>query len=139
MTVANSDDSFWEPFVANRNRPESAPMIVATEATFDTVAGGRGIIVRKAEHWWPTSNHGLQSTLQFVEMRAHVIAVVNECAPRDGASSARAGEVMKRVGSQGVTIRAAGNEVALSGLFIITEDRIGEPSETLAEGLEKVA
>ncbi|MBX3485635.1 aspartate aminotransferase family protein [Phenylobacterium sp.] len=80
---------------------------------------------------WEAALHGLRDIPVITDIRNLGLMGAIDLAPRPGAPGARGYEAMVRCFDQGLTVRMAGDFVALSPPLIIDEAQIGQIADTL--------
>jgi beta-alanine--pyruvate transaminase len=80
---------------------------------------------------WEDALHGLRDVAHVTDIRNLGLMGAIDLAPRPGAPGARGYEAMVRCFEAGLTVRMAGDFVALSPPLIINEDQIGQIAATL--------
>ena len=80
---------------------------------------------------WEEALHGLRDAPHVTDVRNLGLMGAIDLAPRPGAPGARGYEAMVRCFEQGLTVRMAGDFVALSPPLIINEAQIGQIADTL--------
>jgi len=88
---------------------------------------------------WEEALHGLRDAPNVIDIRNIGLMGTIDLAPRPAAPGARGFEAMVKAFEYGLTVRSAGDFLALSPPLIITPDQIGQVADTLRKVIVAVA
>jgi beta-alanine--pyruvate transaminase len=88
---------------------------------------------------WEDALHGLADAPHVIDIRNLGLMGAVEFAPRPGAPGARGFEAMVAAFEAGLTVRSAGDFLALSPPLIISPDQIGQIADTLRKVISALA
>ena len=117
------------------------PLAAAAGLAALSVYEGEGLFAKAAERedYFGKALHSLAEAANVVDIRNMGLVGAIELAPRDGAPTTRALDVMQRCFDAGLQVRTTGDIIAFSPALIVSEDHIDEIVAIVGEAIANTA